>query len=87
MNVCFLDDVRTLLWLMRSFHVSFQIGFLVEDTRADVTCKPLDVPHAVLCCHVKLHVMFRHKLLAANLTFILGVTVLTVRRVVVSVDR
>ena len=75
------------------FQVSFHAALLREYTRTDVALVRLDVTQAVHCRQVSLHMIFSCKLLAANVTLMcsfarFGATSdLTVRRVVVSVDR
>ena len=60
---------------------------VLEDTCADVALKRLDVTNAMNGSHVHGQIVFQGKFLAADLTLELSFSMLTVCRVVVSVDR
>ena len=80
-------------------HVLDQDTLAIKAFRAKATLKRLDVTNTVNCSHVQTHAACLRKLLAANLTRVLGVRMLwswrprrfhvtfSVRCVVVSADR
>ena len=60
---------------------------MLENTRAYIALISLDVTDAVNCRQMSLHVRPVGELFTANLTLMLALSTLTVRRVVVSADR